>query len=131
MKNNLHLFILIVLSFIFVNGCSGKVNNSVTFNNLSQGTILVNFRGSAIEVPANSTSSVQDIPKGTYNYTSSIISAPEGSITKALQGASAGTITITAGTKVLIVYSSTLTSGAYIVIATISSSDDLSTPTSP
>jgi hypothetical protein len=131
MKYQIPLLIVIVLSSIFVNGCSGKVNNSVTFNNLSQGTILINFRGNAIEVPANGSSSVQDIPKGTYNYSSSIISAPEGTITKALQGVSAGTINITAGTKVLIAYTSTLTSGAYIVIVTISSSDDLSTPTSP
>ena len=43
MKYGLPLFVCIILSFIFINGCSGKVNNSVTFKNLSQGTVYVNF----------------------------------------------------------------------------------------
>jgi hypothetical protein len=130
MKYRLPLFICIILSFVFINGCTGKVNNSVSFRNLSQGTVYINFRGTAFTVNPGSTSIIQEIPKGTYNY-STTFSIPAGTIGASTQGAVNGNLTIIAGTKITILYSSTLINGAYILYATISSSDDQGTPTSP
>jgi hypothetical protein len=130
MKYRLPLLFCIFLSFIILNGCSGKVNNSVTFNNLALGTVYVNFRGNAITVAPNSTVLVQEIPKGTYNYDTNF-SLPTGAIGGSEQGAYKGTMTISAGTKISVVYTSTLINGAYVLFATVSSSDDQGTTTSP
>jgi|ERR1035437_1776357 hypothetical protein len=130
MKYRLPLLICIILSFIFINGCSGKVNNSVTFKNLSQGIVYVNFRGEAIAVTTGNSAMVQEIPKGTYNY-STTYSVPAGVISSSAQGSVTGNLTIAAETKILIIYSSTLINGTYILFATISSSDDQGTPTGP
>jgi hypothetical protein len=130
MKYRLPLFICVILSFIFINGCSGKINNSVTFKNLSQGIVYVNFRGEAIAVTTGNSTMVQEIPKGTYNY-STTYSVPAGVISSSAQGPVTGNLTIAAETKILIIYSSTLINGTYILFATISSSDDQGTPTGP
>jgi hypothetical protein len=130
MKYRLPLFVCIILSFIFINGCSAKVNNSVTFKNLSQGTVYVNFRADAIPVSPGNSSIVQEIPKGIYNY-STTFSVPAGVISSTSQGAVSGNLNIVAETKILIIYSSTLINGTYTLIATISSSDNQGTPTGP
>jgi hypothetical protein len=130
MKYRLPLFVCIILSFIFINGCSGKVNNSVTFKNLSQGTVYVNFRADAIPVSPGNSSIVQEIPKGIYNY-STTFSVPAGVISSTSQGAVSGNLTIVAETKILIIYSSTLVNGTYTLFATISSSDNQGTPSGP
>ena len=130
MKYRLPLFVCIILSFIFINGCSGKVNNSVTFKNLSQGIVYVNFRADAIPVSPGNSSIVQEIPKGIYNY-STTFSVPAGVISSTSQGAVSGNLTIVAETKILIIYSSTLVNGTYTLFATISSSDNQGTPSGP
>jgi hypothetical protein len=130
MKYRLPLFVCIITSFIFINGCSGKVNDSVTFKNLAIGTVYVNFRGDAITINPGSSTTVQEIPKGTYTYDTNF-SLPTDAIGGSAQGSVKGTLTITAGTKISILYTSTLINGAYILYATISSSDDQSTPTGP
>ncbi|MDR3609198.1 MAG: hypothetical protein P4L27_01385 [Ignavibacteriaceae bacterium] len=129
MKYRLPLLLYFLLLFVVINGCSNKVNNSVTFQNLSDGTILANFRGNAIEVSSGNSATVQEIPKGLYNYSTAILTVPSGTVTKTLQGATSGSMTIAAGTKILVVYSSTLASGSYILTASLSSSDDQSTVT--
>jgi len=123
------LFSLIVL-FLFISGCSGKVNNSVTIQNLSSGTIYFNFRGSATMALSGSTANVSEIPKGTYAY-STTYSVPAGALTQSTQGAVTGSIIINAGTRIMIVYSSTIINGAYVLYATISSSDSQASTTSP
>ena len=130
MKYRLPLFIGIILSFILINGCSGKVNDSVTFNNLALGTVLVNFRGETITITPGNSVVVQEIPKGTYNYATSL-QLPAGAIGGSFQGDYKGTMIITAGTKILLLYSSTLINGSYILYATISSSVDQGTTTGP
>jgi hypothetical protein len=130
MKHGISLFVCIILTFILINGCSGKVNNSVTFKNLSQGTVYVNFRGEAIEVTVGNTSIVQEIPKGTYNY-STTYSVPASATSSSVQGPVTGNMNIAAGTKILIIYSSTLINGIYLLSATISNSDDQGTLTGP
>jgi hypothetical protein len=131
MKYKLPLSICLALAFILINGCTSKVNNSVTFQNLSDGTILANFRGSAIEVASGNSAIVQEIPKGVYLYSTTIVTVPPGTLNNNLQGAVSGSITMNAGTKILVVYSSSFIDGTYLVSATISSSDDQGTVTSP
>jgi hypothetical protein len=130
MKNRLPLSVCIIFTLIFLNGCSGKVNNSITFKNLSQSTVYVNFRGEAIELTTGNTSIIQEIPKGIYDY-STTYSVPPGAISSSVQGAVTGNLNIAAGTKILIIYSSTLLNGVYLLSATISNSDDQGTLTSP
>jgi ribosomal protein L2 len=130
MKYRLPLFIGIILTFIFINGCSAKINNSITFTNLSQGNVIVNFRGEAITITPGNSVIVQEIPKGTYNYDTNY-SIPVNATSGSSQGAVRGNLIISAGTKILILYSSTLIDGAYILIATISNSDNQSVPTGP
>ena len=130
MKYRLPLFICFILSFIFINGCSGKVNNSVTFTNLAQGTVNVNFRGENITLTPGNSMIVQEIPKGTYNYDTNF-SLPANALTGSSQGAVSGNLTISAGTRILIMYSSTLNNGAYILYATVSSSDNQDALTNP
>jgi hypothetical protein len=130
MKYKLPLFISIILTFICINGCSEKVNNSVSFKNLAQGTVYVNFRGTAITVTPGNSAIVQEIPKGTYNYATTY-EIPAGAIGGSAQGDIKGNLVISAGTKITVLYSSTLINSAYILYATISSSDDQGTTTSP
>ena len=130
MKYRLPLFIGIILTFIFINGCSAKINNSITFTNLSQGNVIVNFRGEAITITPGNSVIVQEIPKGTYNYDTNY-SIPANATSGSSQGAVSGNLIISAGTKILILYSSTLIDGAYILIATISNSDNQGVPTGP
>jgi hypothetical protein len=130
MKIKLPLFLCVIFTFIFLNGCSGKVNNAVTFINKAQGTILVNFRGEAITIAPDNSVTVQEIPKGTYGYDTNI-SLPPGALGGTEQGAYKGSLILTAGTKISVLYTSTLINGAYILFATISSSDNQVTPTGP
>jgi hypothetical protein len=130
MKYKLPLTICIILSFIVINGCSGKVNNSITLKNLAMGTVYFNFRGDAIPVAAQSTAIVQEIPKGTYKYDTTFL-LPVGATTGTATGAVKGDLTIMSGTRIAIVYSATLINGAYALYATISTSDDQGTTTGP
>jgi hypothetical protein len=130
MKYKLPLVICIVFSFLLINGCSAKINNSATFQNLSAGTFYVNFRGSAVTVTSGGSSSIQEIQKGTYSY-STTYEIPSGTISQSTQGDVKGNITMNAGTKILIIYSSTLINGAYTLYATLSSSDSQTTVTGP
>jgi hypothetical protein len=76
------------------------------------------------------TASVSEIPKGTYLY-STTYNVPAEALSSASQGDVKGTLTIAAGTRIMIIYSSTLISGAYILYASVSSSDSQTTTTSP
>ena len=123
MKYKIPLFISFVLSFFILSGCSGKVNNSVTVQNLTLGTVYLNFRGSVVTAASGASATVSEIPKGSYTYNTTV-SAPSGvTSVPTLQGDFKGTLIINAGTHISIVYSSTLVNGAYSVFATVSSSD--------
>jgi hypothetical protein len=130
MRYKIPLLFSFIVSFLFISGCSGKVNNSVTIQNLSAGTVYFNFRGSAVTALSGSTASVSEIPKGTYLY-STTYSIPSGALTASAQGDVKGTLIITAGTRIMIIYSSTLINGAYLLTASISSSDSQISTTSP
>jgi hypothetical protein len=94
------------------------------------GSVLVNFRGEAINVPAGQTVVLKAVPRGTFTY-SSTFSIPAGASNAVTQGAVSGEVVFKAGTKVLIIYSSTLIDGTYTLYATISSTDDLTEDDNP
>jgi len=131
MKLFLARLIIFFMPIVFLN-CSSSPNNSVTFQNMSSGDVYINFRGQMITIPAGKTSSVKNIPNGTYSY-STTYSVPAGVTSTNSQGNVSGTLQIKVGTKILFVYSSTMLSGTYTIYVTISNSDDQSssTPTGP
>lgn len=125
MNRLLHYVCLILLVTLLLSGCSSSINNSITFKNLASGDVYINFRGGLITVPAGETSSITDIPNGTYDY-STTYSAPAGVLSSSTVGNTMGNLVIKAGTKILFVYSSTLQTGAYVLFVTISNSDNQS-----
>lgn len=130
MRYKIPLLFSFIVSFLFISGCTGKVNNSVTIQNLSAGTVYFNFRGNVVTAASGSTATISEIPKGTYQYATTY-GIPAGALSSSAQGAVTGTVIINAGTRIMIVYSSTLTNGAYVLFATITSSDSQTITTSP
>ena len=121
---------ILVLFFVALNflSCSTSVNNRITFNNMSDGSILINFRGGIITVPSGQSVDVKEIPQGKYNYATTY-EIPAGTTSSASQGELTGTVTINAGTKILFLYTSTLINTVYTVYVTVSNSDDQSNST--
>jgi hypothetical protein len=116
-----HFFFVLLISLA---SCSSKVDNSITFKNMSSSTLYVNFRGEVITISEGETKIVKEIPKGTYEY-STTYSVPPSTISSGTQGAVSGQVILKAGTKILVLYSSNFVNGVYTLYATISNSDDL------
>lgn len=108
--------------------CSSSIQNSISFNNQTQGALYINFRGQLITVPAGQTSKVEKIRQGTYDYATTF-SVPTTASSASSQGALTGSFTLNADTKILLYYTSTLINGAYTVYVTISNSDNKTTGT--
>jgi hypothetical protein len=124
----LPVFLLTIISYT---GCSSSVGTQITFRNLASNAVYVNFRASIITVPAGQTVVVKDIPKGTFDY-STTYEIPATATSSSADGDVAGTFTITqAGNKYLVIYSSTFIDGAYSLYATLSTNQDLTSPTGP
>jgi len=115
-------FLLMLLSVSFFS-CSNSVENSITFENNALGDMLVNFRGSKVDVPSGSSVTLSDIDKGEFQY-ETIYELPPGTTGSSLEGEGAGTFIMKAGTKVLVIYTSTFLSGTYTVYVSVTSSDD-------
>jgi hypothetical protein len=118
-----------LIAGLFYLGCfnsTNSINNKITFDNISEGDVYVNFRGSLIDVHSGDTTVVSDIPKGNYSY-SITNSAPAGATSSTSSGAVAGILAMKAGTKIQFLFSSTLISGSYTLYVTESSSDSVST----
>jgi len=126
MKTWLLSFGVIVLTVFLQLGCSGSINNSITFKNLSDGDIFINFRGSEITVAAGQTTVVSNIPKGKYSYFTTY-TVPAGVTGSSAQGNMSGTVTLNAGTKIQLIYASVILNGTYNISVTVSDSDNLGT----
>jgi hypothetical protein len=120
---------VIVLIILFYVGCSNSINNSVTFQNMADADVYVNFRGSVIDVASGQKTVINNIPKGNYNY-STTYTVPAGATGSATLGNLSGTVALKAGTKIFFLYSSTLLEGTYTISLNISSSDSVSTTSS-
>jgi len=117
-------YLLLVISSVSLLSCSDGPINKITFQNLAAGDVLVNFKGSQIEVPSQSTAVLQDIDKGEYEY-ETIFSIPYGATEFGSEGDISGTFILRAGTKIIVTYTSVLKEGKYTIYATVTNSNDL------
>jgi len=123
MKQKIFYLLLVILSVSLLS-CSDGPINKITFQNLAAGDVLVNFKGSQIEVPSQSTAVLQDIDKGEYEY-ETIFSIPYGATEFGSEGDISGTFILRAGTKIIVTYTSVLKEGKYTIYATVTNSNDL------
>ena len=123
MKYVLISFLLITLSLTLIN-CSDGPINKITLQNIAEGDVYLNFRGSQTLVPSGSTVELQDIDKGEYEY-ETVYEVPSGATSFSAEGEMSGTLILTAGTKILVIYSSVFSEGSYSIFASVTSSDDL------
>ncbi|MDZ7625749.1 MAG: hypothetical protein U5J96_15060 [Ignavibacteriaceae bacterium] len=123
MKYVLISFLLITLSLTLIN-CSDGPINKITLQNIADGDVYLNFRGSQTLVPSGSTIELQDIDKGEYEY-ETVYEVPSGATSFSAEGEMSGTLVLTAGTKILVIYSSVFSEGSYSIFASVTSSDDL------
>lgn len=125
-------FIVIIGLIFFLSGCKTTVTNSVTFNSVAMENIIINFMGETITVVPNSSKTVRNIPKGTYTY-STTYTIPSGVQTSSVNGAVSGSVVMNADTRITVLYSSAIlgtgTTLSYVLSATISSNDKVTTPT--
>ncbi|MBT8383296.1 MAG: hypothetical protein KJO12_02235 [Ignavibacteria bacterium] len=125
MKKILILFVLTSLCAITFISCSTTVNNGITIKNLASGDIHLNFRAELTTVKAGGEVTLSSLPKGVYDYNTTY-EIPPGVTSSSAEEGVAGQLTIKAGTKILIVYSSAIIGDAYVLSASLTSSDDLS-----
>lgn len=118
------IYLLFVILSVSLLSCSDGPINKITFQNLAAGDVLVNFKGSQIEVPSQSTAVLQDIDKGEYEY-ETIFSIPFGATDFGSEGDISGTFILRAGTKIIVTYTSVLKEGTYTIYATVTNSNDL------
>lgn len=124
MKQKIIYLLLVILS-ISLQSCSDGPINKITIQNLADGDVYLNFRGSQIDVLSQSTVVLQDIDKGEYEY-ETVFSLPYGITDFDSDGEMSGTFTLSAGTKILVIYTSVIKEGTYTIYASVTTSDDLS-----
>ena len=131
MKKRYFIYLIILSVFSIITGCKTTVDNSFRINNLAAANVIVNFRAQAITVTSGGSAVINEIPQGTYNYTT-IYAIPAGAKSSSTSGDLSGQVVINAGTRILLIYTSVFdTSGTYKISATITSSDNQATTTSP
>jgi len=123
MKYVLISFLLITLSLTLLS-CSDGPINKITLQNIAEGDVYLNFRGSQTLVPSGSTVELQDIDKGEYEY-ETVYEVPSGATSFSAEGEMSGTLILTAGTKILVIYSSVFSEGSYSIFASVTNSNDL------
>ena len=119
------LYLLFTITSISFLSCSDGPINKITFQNLADGDVYVNFKGSQIEVLSQSTVDLEDIDKGEYEY-ETIFTLPYGTTNFSSEGEMSGSFILKAGTKIIVTYTSVSNEGTYTIYASVTSSDDLS-----
>ena len=123
MKQRTFYLLLAILSISLLSCSEGPINK-ITFQNLAAGDVYVNFKGSQIEVPSQTSVVLEDIDKGEYEY-ETVFLIPYGTTSFSSEGDIPGTFIFRAGTKILVMYTSVLTDGAYTIYASVTVSDDI------
>ena len=118
------LYLLLAIMSISLLSCSEGPINKITFQNLAAGDVYVNFKGSQIEVPSQTSVVLEDIDKGEYEY-ETVFSIPYGTTSFSSEGDISGTFIFRAGTKILVIYSSVFSEGSYSIFASVTNSNDL------
>jgi hypothetical protein len=125
MKHILISFLLIILSLTILS-CSDGPINKITLQNIADGDVYLNFRGTQTLVPSGSTIELQDIDNGEYEY-ETIYEIPVGATAFSAEGEMSGSFILKAGTNVLVIYSSVFDEeGTYTIYASVTTSDDQS-----
>jgi len=119
------LYLLFAITSISFLSCSDGPINKITFQNLADGDVYVNFKGSQIEVLSQSTVELEDIDKGEYEY-ETIFTLPYGTTDFSSEGEMSGSFILKAGTKIIVTYTSVSNEGTYTIYASVTSSNDLS-----
>jgi hypothetical protein len=133
MKKTLFSFAIISIFLAVLIGCSGDVNNSLTFQNTATNAIMVNFRAEVHTVASGAVVTLENIEPGTYLYVTTY-ELPSGATSSQTQGDVSGEVELFAGSETLILYSSALIDGVYIISAsktTTGSPDDRGNPLDP
>lgn len=117
-------YLLFALTSISLLSCSDGPINKITFQNLADGDVFVNFKGSQIEVLSQSTVELEDIDKGEYEY-ETIFTLPFGTTEFSSEGEMSGSFILRAGTKIIVTYTSVSIEGKYTIYASVTSSNDL------
>ena len=92
----------LLLSLLFLTGCSSKLQSQVVFKNLAAGALRINFKGNEVNVASGKIVTVEAIKNGLYSY-STTYEVPAGATSFNASGDVSGNIAINAGTKVLII----------------------------
>ena len=125
MKHILISFLLISLSLTLLS-CSDGPINKITLQNIADGDVYLNFRGTQTLVPSGSSIELQDIDKGEYEY-ETVYEIPVGATAFSAEGEMSGSFILGAGTKILVIYSSVFDQeGNYTIYASVTSSDNMS-----
>ncbi|MCU0332244.1 MAG: hypothetical protein MUE91_01075 [Ignavibacteriaceae bacterium] len=124
MKHKVTCLLLAIL-FISITSCSDGPINKITLQNIADGDVYLNFRGTQTLVPSGSTIELQDIDKGEYEY-ETVYEIPVGATAFSAEGEMSGSFIIGAGTKILVIYSSVFDQeGNYTIYASVTSSDNM------
>ncbi|MFA6597024.1 MAG: hypothetical protein WCS69_04815 [Ignavibacteriaceae bacterium] len=130
---NIRRSLIVIIGIVFfVSGCKTTVTNSVTFKSIAIGNMYINFMGETFTLVPNSSKTVRNIPKGSYTYATSY-DIPAGVTNASTNGAVNGSVQLDADTRITVLYTSSIqgtgTTLNYIVSASISSNDKVTTPT--
>lgn len=133
MKKILISFAIISISLSTFIGCSGDVNNSLTFQNQATNAVLINFRAELHTIAPGTVVKLENITPGTYIYVTTY-ELPATATSSQTQGDVSGEVELFSGAQTLIVYSSALIDGVYILSASKTTSggaDDRGNPLGP
>lgn len=130
--------IVFILLALLVNSCSPALDNSIVISSIAGDKVVVNILGKLITVSPKETRTIKQVAKGSYEYSTSY-TVPSGITSSSVEGKASGTIIMGPQTKINIFFSSreevsTSTGGSaqqktYVLVATVSSSDKVSSET--
>ena len=132
------LYILLLLLGLVSISCSSALDNSITIKSLASEDVYVNILGKTLTVKSGTTQVIQNISKGTYAF-STTYKVPSSVSGTTVEGTASGNLVITAGTNINIFYASRIqvsqatgsgtAQSTYVLVASISSSDPVTTTT--
>jgi hypothetical protein len=109
-------------AMLWLAGCSN--DNQIFIENDAQADIMINFRASKTDIPSGTSTTIKDIPNGTYDYATTYW-VPAGATSWSVSGAAgSGSLAFNKKeTHQLLIYSSSLSNGAYTLYVNATSSE--------
>jgi len=120
-------YVVIAMLAFLITGCAN--DNQVTIQNIAAGNVFVNFRAKTYTIVPGASTTVTDIPNGTFDY-STTYQIPSHLKGEVAGDAAAGTLIFEEkSTKINFIYSSMQDDTTYTLGCTKSSTRSLSTST--